>query len=161
MNLTKIFEMQKELDKSIYETHELDKVAHVKTKALVALLVEVGEFANEYAPFKYWKKSKAIKREAVLEEFVDGIHFLTSIANELNLDPEVKVIIANEDKSLQLAETFKAINILLSEYNVLNLAKAYGLYLGNAVLLKITEKEILNHYIAKNKINYERLKNNY
>lgn len=160
MNLTEIFEMQAALDQSIMEAHKVAK-RDVRTKRIVALLVEISEFANEYAPFKYWKKNKKINMDFVLEEFVDGIHFLTSLALEVKLDPNIKAIIQSENQTEQLAATFEAVIALNTDFTKEKLLLAYGLYLGNAQLLKISEKQVLKHYIAKNKINYQRILNNY
>lgn len=44
--------MQKALDASIERNHGVDRTKIVYKK-VAALLVELGEFANEYAPFKY------------------------------------------------------------------------------------------------------------
>jgi dimeric dUTPase (all-alpha-NTP-PPase superfamily) len=52
MNFTKIAEMQKTLDES-YSKNGFFNNQYIEQKRLVAILVEIGEFANEYAPFKY------------------------------------------------------------------------------------------------------------
>jgi len=52
MNFKEIFEMQKALDESIHKTHNVS-FEETLDKKVLALLVEVGEFANEIKPFKY------------------------------------------------------------------------------------------------------------
>ena len=57
----------------------------VKRKML-ALLVEIGELANETRCFKYWSNKPASEREVILEEYVDGLHFILSIGIDLGID---------------------------------------------------------------------------
>ncbi len=52
MNFKKILEMQKALDENIQKTHNV-KAEEVVINKIVALVVEVAEFANEIQTFKY------------------------------------------------------------------------------------------------------------
>lgn len=162
MNFKKIFGMQKELDKAICAKHNINHL-EVKDKRIVALLVEVSEFANEYAPFKYWKVNKIIDRSKVLEEFVDGIHFFSSLAIEVGLEenPIINSNIVSNDLTEQLLATFKAISNLSNELSKETLKEAFSIYMGNARLLDISNQEIEEFYVNKNKVNYERIANNY
>lgn len=161
MNFKNIFEMQRLLDKAIMSAHNTDKQNFIREKRIAALLVELGEFANEYAPFKYWKKNKTVDEAKLIEEFVDGIHFFSSIAIELNASFSIDPAIINEDQSLQLVEVYKQVVKLLDDYSDKQLVKAFSLYMGLARQLSISDKQIEDFYINKNKINYERIKNNY
>ncbi len=161
MNLNKIFGMQMLLDKAIMKAHGEKSIMRIKEKRIVALLVELGEFANEYSAFKYWKKNKTIDEAKLIEEFVDGIHFLSTMAIELNSAFNIEPIILNEDKSIQLLETFKEISSLSNDYSKKQIEKCLGLYLGIAEQLNISENQIEDFYIVKNKTNFERIKNNY
>lgn len=160
MNFQEIFEMQKALDKSINEAHGVSFESTIDKKIL-ALLVEVGEFANEIKPFKYWKKDKSIDKDKVLEEFVDGIHFFVSMANYFNIDPNIKHVVRYQDKSKQLLEVFDAISKLNKSFTEKNLIEAFELYMGISDLAELSSEEIKKHYLSKNKINYERIANNY
>lgn len=53
---------------------------------MLALLVEIGELANETRCFKYWSNKPASEREVILEEYVDGLHFILSIGIDLGID---------------------------------------------------------------------------
>lgn len=160
MNFTEIFEMQVALDKNIHDAHQVSFEDTVDKKIL-ALLVELGEFANEIKPFKYWKKDKSINKEKVLEEFVDGIHFFTSLANYFKIDPEIKAVIKHKDQSKQLLEIFEAISNLNKDFSKENIIKSFELYMGIAKMFDLTDTEISQHYVSKNKINYERIANDY
>ena len=160
MNFKEIFKMQKALDREIHKAH---KVSFKDTldKKILALLVEVGEFANEIKPFKYWKKDKSIDKSKVLEEFVDGIHFFISLANYLDIDPIINSNVIDKDPSKQLLYVFELISKLNNTFNEVNLVNAFQAYMGIAKLSGLSEKEIKEHYISKNKVNFERIANNY
>ena len=49
---------------------------------MLALLVEIGELANETRSFKFWSVKPASEKKIILEEFVDGIHFILSLGIE-------------------------------------------------------------------------------
>lgn len=160
MNFKEIFEMQKALDESIHKTHNVS-FEETLDKKVLALLVEVGEFANEIKPFKYWKKDKSIDRDKVLEEFVDGIHFFVSIANYFEIDPVIKSVVKHQDQSKQLLDVYEGISKLNNTLNKETLITAFELYMGIAELAGLKDEEIKEHYVSKNKVNYERIANNY
>lgn len=116
MNLSKLFEMQKELDDYIVKTKGLEGQDFLPQKIL-ALQVELGECANEWRGFKFWsenqkpKGKKEIKCDCcdgigviddepcrtcvggivgyenkLLEEYVDCLHFILSIGLELDFE---------------------------------------------------------------------------
>ena len=153
--------MQKKLDDT-YQNKGFFDNEFVDQKRILALLVEIGEFANEYEPFKYWKKQSNFNKKLVLEEFVDGIHFFASIINKTNTNVQnVNSKIASNDKSIQLLHTFNAIINIFKKASSENVLEAFSLYLGNAELLNIKFNEIQEAYIEKNKVNFERIKNGY
>ena len=160
MNFREIFEMQKSLDNNIHKVHNVSFEGTIDKKIL-ALLVELGEFANEIQPFKYWKKDKKINKQKVLEEFVDGIHFFTSLANHFKIDYKINAVIKHQDQSKQLLDVFEAISKFNSNLSEENITTAFELYMGFAKLIGLEDEEIKKHYISKNKINYERIANNY
>ncbi|CRH45577.1 Uncharacterized protein conserved in bacteria [Mycoplasmopsis arginini] len=53
MNLKEIFESQKKLDKAFSDNISKKDERYFNTKIVIALLVELGEFANEVKAFKY------------------------------------------------------------------------------------------------------------
>lgn len=63
MNLAKLFEMQKELDARILEEHPVQEGEDRLAKKILALLVELGELANEWRGFKYWSKDQKPRTE--------------------------------------------------------------------------------------------------
>lgn len=139
MNLKKLFETQKVLrDRIGY--NEPDRFE----KLILALLVEIGECANEWRGFKFWSKDQEprLRKERkqlkeglelfdnyecayewvpynpLLEEHVDLLHFLLEIGLELNyIDFEIWTI-KEKTISLQFIEVFNRISNLLFQMRV-------------------------------------------
>lgn len=162
MSIIELLKKQKALDDSI---HQIKNIEYDINKVKLALYVELGELANEWQEFKYWKEDKNSKRDKMLEEYADCLHFCLSIENYhyIQLD--------NSSIQEQYIEYYKKIPYLLDilkidepidlflkmytvEYSLLTLLQL-GLALG------FSKEEIQKSYNAKHKINYERLKNNY
>jgi dimeric dUTPase (all-alpha-NTP-PPase superfamily) len=95
--MTKVFETQKALrDRIAY--NEPDRF----NKLVLALLVELGECANEWRGFKFWSKDQTprtyllhkdthgqcapIEKNPLLEEYVDCLHFILEIGLELGAE---------------------------------------------------------------------------
>src|SRR6266487_4141554 len=79
---------QENLDQFIRQKKNLTdtntKESFIRTK--VALLVEIGELANELKTFKHWKSQKDINWEKAKEELIDCLHFYLSWANSFGID---------------------------------------------------------------------------
>ena len=78
-------EEQRKLDIFIHQQNGLEMKDTFYLRKL-ALLVEIGEVANELKSFKYWKKDKEINLEKVQEELIDCLHFFLSLANCSQID---------------------------------------------------------------------------
>src|SRR3954454_6608730 len=85
MDFEKLFQMQKGLDNHIEEKHRLED-EDLFSRKILALFVELGELANETRCFKFWSVKPASARSVILEEFVDGIHFILSLGIECGFD---------------------------------------------------------------------------
>lgn len=104
MNLAKLFELQRQLDEHIEKEHPRKPGEDRLAKKVLALFVELGELANEARFFKYWSHDQAprigipsvhydeilghdvieyVGPNPLLEEYVDCLHFILSIAIEL------------------------------------------------------------------------------
>jgi len=80
MNVEKLYSMQYALDTHIEEKHGLKE--DLFNRKMLALLVELGELANETRCFKFWSLKAASEKAVILEEFVDGVHFILSLGLE-------------------------------------------------------------------------------
>ncbi|MDD3383605.1 MAG: dUTP diphosphatase [Bacilli bacterium] len=163
-NLQEIFDMQEKLDSHIHSLHNVDYENTYK-KRILAFLVEIGELANETRCFKYWSLKPSSDKKIVLEEYVDGIHFVVSLGIFLKYIDREKTEVFNCKKNISMTECFLDLyNSACNLYNNLNLMTYKHLlsrFLGLGEKLGYSYNEILSAYYAKNKINYQRQENNY
>ena len=156
MDIKKMIEDQKELDKVIFEKAGLTQYPYKQIS--LAYKVEVGEALNEWAGFKYWKTNKKINREALLEELADCLHFALSLEGYCK-DYECRY---------EQYEGKKEWLYYHREYDTESYANCcfkYPEYLGNTIALALkmgfTREELVNAYYRKRKINFERSRNGY
>lgn len=92
INLSELFKMQKVLDQDIkakYPQNYNDHVAVLQDKVF-ALKVEIHEAWNDTRGFKRWSTQYKVIKDSFLEEMIDSLHFVLSIAIEYKLDVEMK-----------------------------------------------------------------------
>lgn len=92
MKIKEIYKMQEALDNSIIQKKNLnvDHKTLLNTR-LLALFVELGEYEEEarnwFANLRYLNPlGNPVSKEKALEEYVDCMHFIFSIANALDLE---------------------------------------------------------------------------
>jgi dimeric dUTPase (all-alpha-NTP-PPase superfamily) len=163
MNLAQLFDMQQQLDGRIEREHQLEHESLFERKVL-ALLVELGELANETRCFKFWSKKPSSKKEVVLEEYVDGFHFILSLGIEatfheesLNIEPPIKQqdVVALFMKVYAIVMEFKE-NPTKELYQQLIVT-----YIALGQALDFNGEEIERAYLQKNMVNHERQDNGY
>lgn len=161
MNLEKMFQMQKDLDDRIRVEHNLVNSNLIEEKIL-AFQVELGELANETRCFKYWSLRPASARDEILEEYVDGVHFLLSIGLDLHTtDLKIDQLVGEESLTKQFALLFELSGQLgktKSLEDFINLFQHY-IYLGKQ--LNFTPTDIEAAYIGKNEVNHQRQNQGY
>lgn len=162
MNTVKLFMMQKELDNHIQSQHDLGEEKLFERKVL-ALLVEVGELANETRCFKFWSTKPSSEKSIILEEFVDGVHFILSLGIEAEFDGMTEICGGTpvRDASSQFLEVYEAIHrfrVTRSKEDYYGLFKNY---LTLAEILGLSEEEIEQAYYEKNEVNYQRQRRGY
>ncbi len=158
--------MQKSLDHHIESKHDL-KYESLLDRKFLAFQVELAELANETRCFKFWSEKPSSDKDVILEEYVDGVHFLLSIGIEYGFEtesvytyPEVKAVekeglvyaffeVTNALAELRHDSTFQAYKAFFQSY----------LRLGGS--LGFQEDEILDAYLKKNEVNYQRQENGY
>lgn len=163
VKLQEMFEMQKGLDGHIEKQHELENEDLFDRKVL-ALLVEMGELANETRCFKFWSLKPSSPQEVVLEEFVDGIHFILSLGIECSFDylEEINIGESNHpNMSEQFLAVYASIQAFRSERTEKKYINLFQNYLLLASLLGFEDEEIKKAYIAKNEVNYKRQQEGY
>lgn len=163
MNLEKLFEMQKALDGHIEQKHGL-KDEDLFGRKILALLVELGELANETRCFKFWSIKPASDRAVILEEFVDGIHFILSLGIELGFNQKKMNVMAAESAlsvTEQFIHVYEKIHIFQKSKDFEDYIEVFESYLQLAALLEFNSTEIEEAYFDKNEVNYQRQQNNY
>lgn len=176
INLKELFELQEQLDKHIVEKKHITE--QTTEKKIIALIVELGECANEDRFFKYWSNKGPSPKEVILEEFADCLHFVLSIGNDIDHDKKLgelnymmpcKGEIASKKKDCIFTEIIISIGKLQVNLRyVENKIQTYIAYLDllAGVLefgysLGFSQSEIAEAYIKKNKTNHKRQEEGY
>ncbi|ATZ18644.1 dUTP diphosphatase [Williamsoniiplasma somnilux] len=162
-NIIWLSEQQKKLDAYIVENHQLKVNKEMLRKKIIAFLVELGEYANEERSFKYWSKKPSSDLAMQLDEYIDGLHFILSIGNQINVDFNNFAMI-NFKTTTNLDCYFEIISLLAKfskEFDLVIYQELLSCYLNIAKIKNYSEEELLNAYKIKNKINFERQNNNY
>ncbi|RKQ29928.1 dUTP diphosphatase [Oceanobacillus halophilus] len=156
MDWDELFTMQRQLDKYIEENHDLSNTNLFEHKYL-ALLVELGELANETRCFKFWSNKPRNESNIILEEYVDGIHFILSLGLEKGYRFKSKKLDeTTKTETEQFNEVFDACTTFKKSASKENYESLFSTYLQLGQLLGFSELDIQNAYYKKNEINYER-----
>jgi dimeric dUTPase (all-alpha-NTP-PPase superfamily) len=171
LNLEKLFQTQKVLrDRIGY--NEPDRF----NKLILALLVELGECANEWRGFKFWSVNQIPHTSAVrvpammeedkeyynplLEEYVDGLHFLLELGLEIGfneyefLEGSTNVVCSVE--KLFISVYAKVTDLLFPNDKHMMYISLFMQFNQLGRELGFTQEEIEQAYFAKNKINHVR-----
>ncbi len=161
MNWQTLFTMQKELDTYILAQHDL-KNENVFDKKVLALLVEVGELANETRCFKYWSLKPASGKDVIAEEYVDGIHFILSLGIDLGIyDFRGNDSPCDGELTTLFHDVFQDIHLLRDKRSQEAYFQLFNTYLILGRKLGFTEEDIKEAYLEKNKVNYQRQNQGY
>lgn len=183
-NLGMLYDKQDKLDNFINEKKIIKNRS--LNKLILAFLVELAELANENRCFKYWSHKKSSKKDIILEEYSDGLHFLLAIGLDVkqnyHLDLNVDEKVFNDCESdltklfINLFTLFGNFSSVLTNSNISNNNKATKLnynnlkkqhnvlflcYLYLGYKLNFSALDIVLGYESKYKINWERQQNNY
>ena len=148
--------MQRKLDNRICREHGLEGMNLVPSKIL-ALQVELGELANETRCFKFWSNKGPSRREIILEEYVDCLHFILSIGLESGLT-DIDLVKIDNDNNLtdQFQNIFARIVAFRYEPTPNNYRRLFDHFLLLGSKLGFTEKKIYLAYLEKNRVNHQR-----
>ena len=194
MNLSKLFKIQKQLDERIVKEKGLEG-QNLLDKKILAIQVELGELANCWRGFKFWSEDQEPRTEVpdfetwkknghktykgkpimhfknpLLEEYVDCLHFILSIGNELGcqnvkIDSDYTEGDAVDTFNLLFytaSETWTYIDSNLESYLKTHFGILLAIFIGlGEKHLGFTWEQVEQAYLAKNKINHERLESGY
>ncbi|QHS22967.1 dUTPase [Virgibacillus sp. MSP4-1] len=158
MNWDLLFQMQNELDQRIKKEHKLEGQNIIQEKIL-ALLVEIGELANETRCFKFWSNKGPNDQAVILEEYVDGLHFIISLGLELGYtynglhEDEQALDFSTTDRFLLVYE--KAITFK-NEQKQEPYKQLFDSFLQLGKDLGFEEEMIQRAYVNKNEVNHQR-----
>ena len=160
MQFHELFDMQQNLDAYIEQKQQVQK--DVFQEKGLALLVELAELANETRCFKYWSSKGASKREVLLEEFVDSIHFMLSLGNMKGYRLENWPAEEGEaDLTVLFIEATARISQFIAEPTKQHYVAIWQVYAQLAYNLHFSVTDVLKAYVEKNEKNYERQKSGY
>lgn len=169
MKFKKLFQMQKVLRDRI-NYNEPDRLE----KLVLALLVELGECANEWRGFKFWSKNQLPRTTSVkvpammeedkeyynplLEEYVDGFHFVLELGLERDFVHVVYDLkpIKEETITGQFIYLTKTINDFYDYHSIPAYLEIVEAYIGLGEMLGFTWEQIEQAYMNKNAINHVR-----
>lgn len=163
-----LFDKQKQLDDFIIKTKRLKGQTLIPNKIL-ALQVELAELANEWKGFKHWS-DKPMDRDKALVEYVDCLHFILSIGNDLNINKDlIWNMYLEETTADQFMGLFEAIadlsetyrfkrdnSKMIDDYTVITCG-----FLGLGDRLGFTWAEVEQAYESKWQVNVKRQQDGY
>ncbi|MGG3451963.1 dUTP diphosphatase [Domibacillus aminovorans] len=180
MDLKKLFEMQRVLDKRINDEKGLRYTKPPAWKR-VALLTEIGELANEWRGFKKWSHDQIPRNWCelcqltemphkcsvpLLEEYVDGLSFILSIGIDLGSEdyaPTYSSIGVSFGEDDELTIQFEEVYRYASSFNTFPVndkktwySFVFDNYLGLGQMLGLEWPEIEKAYFQKNAENHQR-----
>lgn len=162
MQLSKLFTMQRALDRYIQQQREVESDVFME-KAL-ALLVELAELANETRCFKFWSQKGPSAQAVILEEYVDSIHFMLSLGLEKGFEEQLidwPVIESTSSLTALFIDTHASIIDFINEPSFAQYRQIWGYYGALAKALGFTNEDIMQAYVQKNEENYLRQQTGY
>jgi len=136
----------------------------------LALQVEKGEFLKEFQKeIKWWKQNAVNKPISILDEYIDLWHFVAGMiltdtepkereeiySKIRNVTRENLVFAKHTTQKNRIKLLLNLLSNANNRYNMLGIATAI------ITLLGYTDEQIKAQYIAKNKVNFERIANGY
>jgi dimeric dUTPase (all-alpha-NTP-PPase superfamily) len=158
INTNELFGVQALLDDRIDEERGLSGNDMMQERML-ALLVEIGELANETRTFKFWSSKKPSEKRVILEEFIDCMHFLLSIGNYIGYQVDL-----NQAQEIESGETttdsfvrfFHSVVEFRNYKTEANYIAMWDWFMGIGRQLGFSDEDIYKSYMNKNMINHQR-----
>lgn len=167
MNLKDYLDKQAAFDEYIKHKHNI--TGDVTEENLLALSVEIAECCNEWRKFKYWSSDRTSDHYKMLEEYVDGLHFLFSIANheKIELEDVDFVFLEQEADYEAIVYQFNLLFNLVSSYPIATYNNGYSFkkivdeYFLLGSMLNFSQEELEEMYRIKTNVNFRRQQNGY
>ncbi len=161
IDLKELYSLQKDLDLDIASKHNVTYES-THQKRLLALIIEIGELANETRCFKYWSNKPSSPKEVVIEEYADGLHFLLSLGIPLGVTKTTyELLDEEEDLTALFHKMYHKSTLLVDHYDIEHYTDAFQTYLNIGKKLGFSSEDIIFSYKSKLEVNYTRQKTNY
>ena len=161
VNLKELYALQGELDAEIAANHHVTYES-THSRRLLALIVELGELANETRCFKYWSNKGPSPKEVVMDEYADGLHFLLSLGIPLKVKKfDYELNKNKEDLTNQFHHMYALANALNDHYDEAHYIEAMQYYLNLALSIDMSGIDIIDSYKKKLSVNHKRQETNY
>lgn len=158
MDYEYLFNKQRELD--TYIEDNLESAADrddLFRKKILALQVEIGELANETRCFKFWSRKGPSEKSVILEEYVDGLHFILSVGLDKGLTYTSSPLTHNGiDQTDSFLELYRCIGAFYNEPVQETYVTLFQSFLQLGQQLGFNEASILKAYQQKNEVNHTR-----
>lgn len=156
LKLIPIRTLQIQLDERIMNNHGVTR-PETRMKRILALMVEIGELANETRSFKFWSFKKASEKDVLLEELGDCVHFAISLGIDLNdISETLDFIPKSASLSEQFIDWMSECAKLKTEFTLVQY-KIVLAYIGSVALaMGFEAKDVYEFYLKKNEINHSR-----
>ena len=160
---------QEEFDKLILQSSQLDFkwVSHLNAERLkLALLVEVGEFANEIKSFKIWRKKKEIDLTKAKEELIDCLGYFLGLCNLYQIEMTDNSLIYPSERQ-DLTEWRKSFKLVQEKFKLdiekdpklknLETSKKFATDFAKGLEEEITQLEKLYQWIYDKEVPFNKL----
>jgi dimeric dUTPase (all-alpha-NTP-PPase superfamily) len=159
--LDELYPLQKGLDEEIEANHGVSYDS-THDRRVLALLVEIGEFANETRCFKFWSLKPPSEKAVILDEYADGMHFFLSLGIPLGVETFSHTFVIHEkDLTKAIVDTYKKVGALHDHYDPEHYAVAFGAYLNLLPLLGYEGSDAILAYKKKLAVNHVRQETHY
>ena len=159
--LDECFALQAELDTEIAKNHDVT-YENTFSRRVLALLVELGEFANETRCFKYWSYKGPSEKAIILDEYADGLHFLLSLGVMMGVSQYTHHFhVRTKDLTEAILMVYQDVVELKEHFDPEHYAKAFADYLNIIPLFDYSLEEVLEAYFSKCKANHVRQETHY
>ncbi|MCR5184557.1 MAG: dUTP diphosphatase [Bacilli bacterium] len=161
IELEELFKAQAKLDAYIANSHQVSYET-TRSKRIMALIVEIGELANTTRCFKYWSNKGMDKKEIVLDEYADGLHFFLSLGVDIKTSKMNYHLTKHlDDLTSQFHLIYHNIDVFYKKQDEKSYIRAFQSFLNLLPLLGYRWKSLKDAYFKKLEVNYQRQQNNY
>jgi len=161
IDVTPLFALQSGLDNEIHKLHH-ESYGSTLHKRILALFVELGEFANETRCFKFWSEKGPSPKAVILDEYADALHFFLSLGLAIGVK-EMKADFT--PRYTNIVEQLEAVYVDVASFSEhldeSHYKTAFGDFLNLLPLLNYSEDDLISAYKKKLAVNYARQENHY